>query len=92
MDKLRSDAVKRILDGSRQIYHSDVSIEESSMTASIRIEENGPLRIEGEFDLICEKGEKLSEGTWMKIALCRCGRSQKKPLCDGSHKKDPHQE
>jgi CDGSH-type Zn-finger protein len=57
------------------------------MAATIQIEENGPLRVEGEFDLISDKGEKLSEGTWMKIALCRCGKSAKKPFCDGSHKR-----
>jgi CDGSH-type Zn-finger protein len=58
------------------------------MTARIQIEENGPLRVEGEFDLISEKGEKLSEGTWLKIALCRCGKSKMKPFCDKSHEKD----
>lgn len=57
------------------------------MPSTIQIEENGPMRVEGEFDLISENGEKLSEGTWMKIALCRCGKSQKKPFCDGSHKR-----
>lgn len=56
------------------------------MTATIRIEDNGPLRIEGEFDLIGPDGNILSEGTWMKIALCRCGLSSKRPFCDGSHK------
>lgn len=56
------------------------------MTATIRIMENGPLRVEGEFDFIGEDGQKISEGTWMKIALCRCGRSSKKPFCDGTHK------
>lgn len=57
------------------------------MTATIQIEEDGPLRVEGEFDLISEKGEKLMEGTWMKIALCRCGKSKKKPFCDKSHER-----
>lgn len=57
------------------------------MTAIIRIEENGPLRVEGEFDLIGADGEKMSEGTWMKVALCRCGLSSKKPFCDKSHEK-----
>ena len=57
------------------------------MTAIIRIEENGPLRVEGEFDLIGTDGEKMSEGTWMKVALCRCGLSAKKPFCDRSHEK-----
>ena len=57
------------------------------MTAIIRIEENGPLRVEGEFDLIGSDGEKMSEGTWMKVALCRCGHSAKKPFCDRSHEK-----
>lgn len=56
------------------------------MTATIRIEENGPVRVEGEFDLIGSDGTKISEGTWMKIALCRCGQSSKKPFCDGSHR------
>jgi len=64
------------------------------MTARIQIEENGPLRVEGEFELVSEKGEKLNEsGSWMKIALCRCGKSKMKPFCDKSHEREsgPHQ-
>lgn len=57
------------------------------MTATIRIEENGPLHVEGEFDLVKADGKKFSEGGWMKVALCRCGKSSKKPFCDKSHEK-----
>jgi hypothetical protein len=45
---------------------------------------DGPLIVRGEFVL-----EDLDNGplpTGRVIALCRCGRSATKPLCDGSHK------
>jgi CDGSH-type Zn-finger protein len=45
---------------------------------------DGPLIVRGEFVL-----DDLDEGpleTGRVIALCRCGRSATKPLCDGSHK------
>ena len=57
------------------------------MVATIKIIDDGPLRVEGVFDLIGSDGEKISEGTWMKVAFCRCGLSSKKPFCDGSHRK-----
>jgi len=60
------------------------------MTATIQLEEDGPLCVEGEFDLVSEKGERLTEGTWMKIYLCRCGKSKKKPFCDKSHERKNH--
>jgi CDGSH-type Zn-finger protein len=53
-------------------------------TARITVYPDGPLIVRGEFVL-----EDLDEGqlpTGRLIALCRCGRSATKPLCDGSHK------
>jgi CDGSH-type Zn-finger protein len=51
---------------------------------SILITQNGPLECIGELDLIKADGSILAheQQTW----LCRCGRSQDKPYCDGSHK------
>ena len=46
---------------------------------SIILLENGPILIN---EPIILDGESLD-----KIALCRCGQSEKKPLCDGSHQK-----
>jgi hypothetical protein len=52
--------------------------------ARITVYPDGPLIVRGEFIL-----DDLDQGqlpTGRVIALCRCGRSATKPLCDGSHK------
>jgi CDGSH-type Zn-finger protein len=49
---------------------------------------NGPYRIEGDDIRICDEGGTvygLSGRT--VVSLCRCGHSQNKPFCDGSHAK-----
>ena len=47
---------------------------------------DGPLLVRGPFDLEDQSGNKIvsKSGT---VALCRCGRSQQKPFCDGTHKR-----
>lgn len=47
--------------------------------------DNGPLLISGSFRI--EDAEGNAFETKDQVALCRCGHSQKKPFCDGSHKK-----
>ena len=44
---------------------------------------NGPLGFSGNVEICAGTGRTLSRMT--KGALCRCGRSQNKPYCDGSH-------
>ena len=46
---------------------------------------NGPLRVDGWFELATTDGQRFvcGEKTW----LCRCGASGNKPFCDGTHKK-----
>ncbi len=46
---------------------------------------DGPLLVRGPFKLTDQDGNEIDarRGT---IALCRCGRSQLKPFCDGTHK------
>jgi len=54
----------------------------------IIVRNNGPYRIEGDNIQICDEGGKvygLSGRT--VVSLCRCGLSQNKPFCDGSHAK-----
>lgn len=51
---------------------------------TIRLAQNGPLILRGPVDVIDPTGEQLCART-DKISLCRCGASESKPFCDGSH-------
>jgi CDGSH-type Zn-finger protein/uncharacterized Fe-S cluster protein YjdI len=45
---------------------------------------NGSVLLEGPFEVIDGAGNTV--GSLGKAGLCRCGHSQNKPFCDGSHK------
>jgi CDGSH-type Zn-finger protein/truncated hemoglobin YjbI len=49
----------------------------------LRVQTDGPYLVSGDVDLRTWLGEDLS--ALMPIALCRCGRSESKPFCDGTH-------
>lgn len=52
--------------------------------AQITPKDNGPILVSGTFTLTdAEGGNYVTEQSI--IALCRCGASQNKPFCDGSH-------
>jgi CDGSH-type Zn-finger protein/uncharacterized Fe-S cluster protein YjdI len=53
--------------------------EQPPVVNTVRIRENGPLALHAEIVL---DGETLFRAT-----LCRCGTSENKPFCDGSHSK-----
>jgi CDGSH iron-sulfur domain-containing protein 3 len=53
--------------------------------AIIDVLDNGPIRITGNFLLSDSKKDIMESPS--EVWLCRCGRSQNKPYCDGSHKK-----
>ena len=44
---------------------------------------NGPLRMRGNLEICSGTGRTVKRSTGE--ALCRCGQSQNKPFCDGSH-------
>lgn len=46
---------------------------------------NGPLRVSGNLEICTGTGHTISRGT--EAWLCRCGKSNDKPYCDGSHNK-----
>ena len=45
---------------------------------------DGPLLLEGNLSICAGNGRVAWQGT--ETALCRCGASENKPFCDGSHK------
>jgi CDGSH-type Zn-finger protein len=52
--------------------------------------ENGPILVQAEGDCVVRSGsaEKTQPGP---LALCRCGQSQNKPFCDGTHRRNGFQ-
>ena len=47
--------------------------------------ENGPILVDGNFEIMTAGGEIVYQGT--SAALCRCGGSGNKPFCDGTHRR-----
>ena len=50
----------------------------------IFIKPNGSLRVTGIVDFVDADGNVLESKE--NFSLCRCGHSQEKPYCDGSHR------
>ena len=47
---------------------------------------NGSLRIEGDFEIVDKDGNVYGLGDREMVSICRCRLSNNKPFCDGSHK------
>jgi CDGSH-type Zn-finger protein len=56
------------------------------MPGKITVRDNGPLRIEGDFELCDASGAAFSTPGREYVSLCRCGGSS-----DGTHSKDGFQ-
>lgn len=77
IDKCPSGALKYKLPGEEEKLAED--------TFHIKLMDGGPYLLKGKFNIELESGEIISkEGN---VALCRCGKSETKPFCDGTHKK-----
>ena len=68
--------------GAIRVSHNDGSAtsDTSPVLNTVRVRENGPLAVEAELQI---RGEPQATP---RATLCRCGQSQNKPFCDGSHK------
>ena len=51
--------------------------EAAPVVNTVRVRENGPLAFHGDLTITGQQS--------LRATLCRCGKSQKKPYCDGSH-------
>lgn len=67
--------VQRISPSAGQAADSDGA----PLVNTVRVRENGPLAVEAEL-IVDGVGQPSPRAT-----LCRCGKSQSKPYCDGSH-------
>jgi len=62
---------------------SGTKLEESGGTLSVKALPDGPLLAKGNVTITSGSGRTAWRG--QKTALCRCGASNNKPFCDGSH-------
>ena len=51
------------------------------------IKDNGSIKVIGDFVIKDIDGNEFDIGGRREVSLCRCGHSQNKPFCDGTHKK-----
>lgn len=51
------------------------------------VRNNGPLRLEGDISIVDQDGRAFGLAGRTVVSLCRCGQSQNKPFCDGTHNK-----
>jgi CDGSH-type Zn-finger protein len=51
----------------------------------VTVNNDGSIRIEGDFEIADPQGQVFGLAGRTAIGLCRCGASQNKPFCDGSH-------
>ena len=52
----------------------------------ITVRLNGPYLVEGPVDLVDQEGNHFKVEEGVRIAMCRCGKSSKKPFCDSTHR------
>jgi len=57
------------------------------MPAKITINTNGSIRVEGDYIITDVDGNPFGLGGRTTVGLCRCGHSENKPFCDGSHRR-----
>ncbi len=57
----------------------------------ITVNLNGPLKVEGGITLTDHEGNAFPTKEGLPFFLCRCGHSQNKPFCDGTHKREGFQ-
>ena len=50
----------------------------------IQPQPNGSLKVVGNLEVVSGTGRTVNRAT--QVFLCRCGQSNNKPYCDGSHK------
>ena len=65
-------------------YAIDGDVIEPDLPAEISVIPDGPLWVSGSIEVQRSNAEPLEKRN--RVTLCRCGQSENKPLCDGSHK------
>jgi uncharacterized Fe-S cluster protein YjdI len=84
IERCPSGALRYVLEGAAE-PPADAGARAEPKT-TIVASRNGPLLVEGEFELLDEHGVRLDAAG--RAALCRCGGTANAPFCDGTHKRN----
>ncbi|SFR73280.1 MULTISPECIES: CDGSH iron-sulfur domain-containing protein [Maribacter] len=52
----------------------------------LTINSNGSVKVEGDFEIVDSQGNSYNLQGRTALGICRCGLSNNKPFCDGSHR------
>lgn len=52
----------------------------------LTINNNGSVKVEGDFEIVDSQGNSYNLKGRKVLGVCRCGLSNNKPFCDGSHR------
>jgi CDGSH-type Zn-finger protein len=76
--------VRRCPSGRLQYYvMPDTTPAEEDLSQEVGVVDNGPLWVRG--GVTVEAADGFEYEVRNRVTLCRCGQSQNKPFCDGSH-------
>ena len=56
-------------------------------STKVTVFNNGPIKVEGDFEIVDQEGKTFGLGGRSAVSLCRCSHSGNQPFCDGSHKR-----
>ncbi|MEO1059153.1 MAG: CDGSH iron-sulfur domain-containing protein, partial [Actinomycetota bacterium] len=76
VEKCPSGRLTNVIDG---------QVVEQALPQEVNVVPGGPLWVTGGITVTRADGTEMQ--TRNRVTLCRCGASDRKPLCDGSHKK-----
>jgi len=82
-----ADAIARVVarcpTGALHFTRKDGVAEATPAANAVLLTRHGPLYLHGDIEVLDESAALRLADT--RVALCRCGRSANKPLCDGAH-------
>ncbi len=65
--------------------NKELETKKDTMSQKVEVTPNGPLMVHGEIEIKMVDGSTETKNR--ATAFCRCGASDNKPFCDGSHRK-----
>ncbi len=91
LDRADTDAVAEVVmrcpTGALQFERRDGGAAEVAPVANlVTVSANGPTYLRGDIEVMAPDGTVLLKDT--RVALCRCGLSRNKPLCDNAHRSE----